>query len=217
MFKDIQRGGSIDKADYTREALRELRERTKQNDATACFYLGLYYLMFVRFRWVKARKYFECALRLAKETGNAALEADARRKLLVMKIMDFYKKYAMPLTEVNQLIEATCDEMSLLLGLYDKERDKEGALALLCDCSEAFLPISYAMLGAAKRIEKPPKAGINIFTISPATEGKIAKNNPFLIKRSHLLNNAYDKIRDLDRINEARRAFMSGEAIDQKE
>ena len=197
MFEKIEKGVNFDRSLFTRKALKELRQRAAQDDGVACYYLGIYYLGPIKSGSPKALAFFIKALGLAQKTGNTELEADARRKLLVIKIRDFFKKYAIPQTKVNLLGKNVQAELSLIAGLYHKESIHEGTLALCCDYIEAFLPIYYAMLGVAglsvKEIEEA-----SFVKIPDEAQKKIAKTSPYLMKRVCYLNSMFEKVIEMD-------------------
>jgi len=197
MFESIQRGDMFDRSIFTRKALKELRQRATQDDGVACYYLGIYYLGPIKSGSPKALAFFIKALGLAQKTGNTELEADARRKLLVIKIRDFFKKYAIPQTKVNLLGKNVQAELSLIAGLYHKESIHEGTLALYCDYGEAFLPIYYAMLGVARLNDKKMEKD-NFVGIPDEAQEKIAKTSPYLMKRVCYLNSMFEKVIEMD-------------------
>ena len=137
MFESIQRGDMFDRSIFTRKALKELRERAAQKDVTACYYLGLYYLNFVKSGRSKARDFFKETLRIARKINNTDIEADARRKLLSMDLVSFYKRYKVPFEKCRAVPDTTYNEMKAIAAIYDKTQNFIGKTA----DSRACLPV----------------------------------------------------------------------------
>lgn len=192
----IQRGAIFDRSQFTRRALKELRQRAAQDDGVACYWLGLYYLGPLKTGRSKALAFFTRALSLAQKTGDIELEADARRKLLVIEIRNFFKKYALTAAKVNQFQEIAHKELLAISSLYDSREDAEGATALFCDFKEAFLPINFAMLGVATFKDEPRETETtpNPGKITPRMLDRVGVTNPALMERVHFLNAMHAKI-----------------------
>jgi hypothetical protein len=193
----IQRGAIFDRSQFTRRALKELRQRAAQDDGVACYWLGLYYLGPLKTGRSKALAFFTKALSVAQATGNMELEADVRRKLLVIQIRNFFKRYIIPTNKANFLFESVHKEMALIANLYRQETIYEGMVALACDYEEAALPIHYALLGVA-RMGKRETENVGLAEIPSEACGIIAKNNPDLVKRLCYLGTMLKKVIKID-------------------